>query len=721
MEVSPGAEHAGFTRSRESAWLAYGTAACLNLFAIIGAWPVLDSTFAMLAAVVSVVGMPLSLWLRRSGAPRRTINLLVLLGAVATGAIVLRGTSLPGLDPRHLVDYFLFMREGTSIAFLVYGFLWVAMFRSFTLLDDDDLPLCIIPAASTMILASIVSRTAITFAAFLGLVACSAILLALDYRRRQLLAARAVVVGREGQAEALRRVVLLLLGAMLAAAPVGLLLTRTAVLRDVAWQYNLRLFVYVRNRVMEHAMGSLIAPYPILELGEQAARGERVLFRVRADADLFWRVDCFDVYYRGDWRHTPQAVHRPEMIPEARGPGYALPPSDPGPPGQAATRITQVYQAETDFEGSLPGAYEPVRVWGERVHSPHRNDEGVLFSRMLRPGHRYTVVSYIKGPPPAVARAAGPDLGEATRARYLQLPPLPPRVGALARRLTEGETNPLRQANAILGYLRDNMKYSEQVAPIPDEVDPVDWFLFVQRKGYCDYFASAMVVLCRAAGIPARLATGYVSGRLTDEGWYEIRQKDAHSVAEVFLPGYGWLSMDPTPARPPEVGTTQAAWTRVRAWWKNLRAAAAAWLTAIPRSRFFLPGLLAFPLLAGLVTAGLWWLRRERVPALPRDGTPAAWRHFAVEGYGTLVRWLGRWGYPKPAGATAREFLDSLQAALESPLPPAAVVVGHYQAARYGRRDPTPEEAAEVKQALRQVLSRKQEIRRTLRTLSDQA
>ena len=78
--------------------------------------------------------------------------------------------------------------------------------------------------------------------------------------------------------------------------------------------------------------------------------------------------------------------------------------------------------------------------------------------------------------------------------------------------------------------------------------DPLANFLFVRRAGHCEYFASAMTVMLRAEGIPARYVTGFAPGEYNDVGGdYIIRESDAHAWVEVYFPGFGWITFDPTP------------------------------------------------------------------------------------------------------------------------------------------------------------------------------
>ena len=94
-----------------------------------------------------------------------------------------------------------------------------------------------------------------------------------------------------------------------------------------------------------------------------------------------------------------------------------------------------------------------------------------------------------------------------------------------------------------------SLTYDEQRPTPPDERDWVDYFLFDAQRGYCDDFASAMVVMLRAQGIPARWVQGYAGGTLDpDTGLWVVRESVAHSWVEVYFPTYGWQRFEPTPA-----------------------------------------------------------------------------------------------------------------------------------------------------------------------------
>jgi hypothetical protein len=104
--------------------------------------------------------------------------------------------------------------------------------------------------------------------------------------------------------------------------------------------------------------------------------------------------------------------------------------------------------------------------------------------------------------------------------------------------------------NALAYFNQNAFEYT--LEPPPLGINSVDDFLFETRKGFCEYYASSFVFLMRAAGIPARVVTGYQGGEYNDLGdYYVLRQSDAHAWAEVWLQDRGWVRYDPTAAVAP--------------------------------------------------------------------------------------------------------------------------------------------------------------------------
>lgn len=149
-------------------------------------------------------------------------------------------------------------------------------------------------------------------------------------------------------------------------------------------------------------------------------------------------------------------------------------------------------------------------------------------------------------------REAGREYPQWVTERYLQLPDsITQRTRDLAQQLAAGKETPYDIVVAVTGYLRANIEYTESVPPLPIDQDLVDWFLFDTKQGFCNYYATAEVVLLRSLGIPARMAAGYAQGEdLPNDAGYLVRQRDAHAWPEVYFPGIGWVEFEPTSSQP---------------------------------------------------------------------------------------------------------------------------------------------------------------------------
>ena len=112
--------------------------------------------------------------------------------------------------------------------------------------------------------------------------------------------------------------------------------------------------------------------------------------------------------------------------------------------------------------------------------------------------------------------------------------------------MTASATTPYAKAKAIESYLR-TIPYNDAIPAPPASVDPLEYFLFDLHQGYCDYYATAMAMMLRSVGVPARAVSGYAEGIYDPEaGVYFITERDAHTWVEVFFPEYGWIEFEPT-------------------------------------------------------------------------------------------------------------------------------------------------------------------------------
>ena len=171
----------------------------------------------------------------------------------------------------------------------------------------------------------------------------------------------------------------------------------------------------------------------------------------------------------------------------------------------------------------------------------------IISDDLIQPNQAYTITSAISFATEAQLRSDSTDYPPDIIARYLQLPDtVPQRVFDLADELADGYENPYDIAQAIKTYVR-GFEYNDQIPGPKPEQDAADYFLFEEKQGYCDYYATSMAVMLRHLGIPTRLAQGYATGSYDSfSGAYRFLEKDAHIWVEVYFPTYGWIQFEPT-------------------------------------------------------------------------------------------------------------------------------------------------------------------------------
>lgn len=250
-----------------------------------------------------------------------------------------------------------------------------------------------------------------------------------------------------------------------------------------------------------------------------------------------WRSLTYDRYTGRGWRTGPTQ-------PFSYAAGQAT--TEVMPPNHRRLRqnveIVRSQRGRLYSSGDLLTANQPYHVEWRGPADPF----GVTIE-----SSRYQADSLVSSAGPTALRTATTSYPDWIEQRYISLPDqLPPRVLTLARDLTAGAPTPYDRAKAIERYLRQ-FPYSLDLPEPPRQRDMVDYFLFDLQQGYCDYYATAMVVLARAAGVPARLAVGYATGRYdAATGRYVVTEADAHSWPELYFPEYGWIAFEPTAAQP---------------------------------------------------------------------------------------------------------------------------------------------------------------------------
>ncbi|MDQ2933694.1 MAG: DUF3488 and transglutaminase-like domain-containing protein [Chloroflexota bacterium] len=178
---------------------------------------------------------------------------------------------------------------------------------------------------------------------------------------------------------------------------------------------------------------------------------------------------------------------------------------------------------------------------------------GLEAANSIAPGEAYQVRVSISHATEAQLSGAGTDYPKAIQDLYLKTTGLTQRTKELALQLAAdaGATDPYFRAKALALYLSQDPRFTYATdAPVPTTPgqDLVDFFLFDQKGqvGYCEYYASAMALMARSLGIPARVAVGFAPGELNKDKTFTIRERNAHAWAELYFPGYGWQIFEAT-------------------------------------------------------------------------------------------------------------------------------------------------------------------------------
>jgi hypothetical protein len=476
------------------------------------------------------------------------------------------------------------------------------------------------------------------------------------------------------------------------------------------------------------------------EFAALAASRRRVLdLRSSPPAGGSWRL-ASEVFTRFDGRRWSNAAP-PSSAKKPRGPARppALRPSSPpalvdelleglglwflAPPADArGTVALRVDQAEVGRWPLLLPRH-PAAVTADAPYL-ERDRFGLL---RRPPGMSLTLYGAVMAAAPR--RPGEPsNLTDDERQESLTLPQnVDPRVGQLARTLALEAADPRGKLSATVRHLQAGYRYT--LAPGAFRTgDPLAEFLFEKKAGYCEYFASAAVVLLRLQGVPARFVKGLSAGPHTDVGGglHVVRESDAHAWIEAFVPGEGWVEEDPTPpgqlasARAP-AGGLERLFERARAAlasvWNRLRARGPlAFLAWIGRETAGLAGravrepiawLLVLLLALGPRLVRLWRSRRRRLREAARDAAPPIPADLRA-----LLREVERlWaasGRPRPASHGLLEHARALAAnegragAVPAALPVAGreVVLAYYRV-RFGGKAPDPLETTRLREALR--------------------
>jgi len=471
----------------------------------------------------------------------------------------------------------------------------------------------------------------------------------------------------------------------------------------------------------------------------------------------YWRARVYDSYADGQWTSTLSVT-------QSINPAYFdLTFPEVGGCLTATFVFTPVAGIATFYTPSQPlWISRPARA--DLAYNPDGTTDLAALHAIphLRAGETYQIRSFISTATVAQLRAAGTGYPPWVISRYLQLPPtITPRTRELARQIAAGLDNPYDIAIVTTDYLRTQIRYAETTPSFDSTQEPLDWFLFDLRQGFCNYYASAQVVLLRSLGIPARLAVGFAQGTRQSQGnVYQVRQLDAHAWPEVYFPDLGWIEFEPTASQPPlsrpsgesqhddAVDATAPGETEVdqgENWDDRLEELlgleedlSEPSTAAASRSRTVVA---AWALFLALITTTLAWRMRRRrgappLPVLLEEGLrrlnlkpPAAlclwalWAELPPLGraYQELNQALARLGAPPALSDTPAERAAALTHLLPAAVVPVQRLLAEYHATTYGPHPGDGQVAQQTSRTIRYLSWRtaiKERVERTFHFLS---
>ncbi|HEX2326906.1 MAG TPA: transglutaminaseTgpA domain-containing protein [Chloroflexota bacterium] len=274
---------------------------------------------------------------------------------------------------------------------------------------------------------------------------------------------------------------------------------------------------------------------------------QRVVMQVQADEPSYWRGATYDTWTGRDWMSSDKfPVNRTEkqaIFPQR----FTLRKRVKASFEINQSRSDLIYTPDEPAQVSIP-----YKVFTRTGDANLADFSSLRAKKPAIPSLKYAVEAFSSTASAQDLRSAPADLPEWVK-RYTQLPDTPQRVRDLSNTLTRRFGTNYDKAVAVEQFLR-RYPYTLDVKPPPPDRDAVEYFLFDLKQGYCDYFATTMVVLLRAQGIPARLATGYVAGKFDNNTRkFVVTEEEAHSWPEVYFPNYGWMPFEPSGYRPPIV------------------------------------------------------------------------------------------------------------------------------------------------------------------------
>jgi transglutaminase-like putative cysteine protease len=307
----------------------------------------------------------------------------------------------------------------------------------------------------------------------------------------------------------------------------------------------------------------------------QNLRGQlkpKVVLRVRSQAEGFWRVLAFDRYLGQGWE-----ISRNEKTVTVNRPSWSYQFFLPRPATLSKTKdVVQTFTVVSELPNLLPSLYQPKELYFP-TQQVAIDLEGNLRSPLgLVEGLTYTVISEVPYRDRTRLRNALTTYPRSIRNYYLEVPPqIREKVQKRTEELLATSPQPITSVYEKALFLAQALKQRYTIQPelpfLGQDQDLVEAFLFEYKGGYPDHFSTALTLMLRSIGVPARLAVGFGAGEFNPfTGLYVVRNTDAYAVTEVLFPNYGWFAFDPIPGHeliPPSIEENQT-FSVLQKFWK---------------------------------------------------------------------------------------------------------------------------------------------------------
>lgn len=420
------------------------------------------------------------------------------------------------------------------------------------------------------------------------------------------------------------------------------------------------------------------------EMGAPLLQNNEVYFTATSPVPAYWRGQSRSVYDGRSWKQMGATNEGYEYIStQGRIREEEIEENTYFRIVQQTLTFQQPVMGGSDiFSGGVPlrltfgntAAADLPYIWSDRISGNLRFDD----KQMNPPIQQYSIDALVPAEDLSILRKAEGEDPASIMEANLQLPVrIPARVTKLADSITKGTNTRYDTVMAVSEYLKSNYTYTLNTR-IPEKgQDFVDDFLFITKKGYCSHFATAMVILLRSEGIPARYVQGFAPGERNDQhpDQYTVTQGDAHAWVEVYFPGAGWFPFEATPG----YSTASAASTNTSdtsaeggsfelSGFKHAMgewtSAVQAWLAGVAQLRLLALAAAAMLLFAAAYAAGLAYgpaLRLRLRIIYPRRAFPDRERllHISAPVWDLLAQRYGK----RESGHTLREYIAALPVA----------------------------------------------------------